>query len=322
MRYPIGDLGTKEEYTKLWYSAQEFGATTTYGFHEGVDFNLKSGGDTDLGQTLHAVSDGKIVYYHEGSHPTTGFGKHMVLQCETIKGTRWYHYCHCSEITASMKDVKMGDVIGKLGKSGTTSAHLHFAVFKVDPKTLTKGIDTIAKTTSDLNSWWENPFETLDIIVVPVDSGIPQYLKTLAQEAGLDINNESQVRAFWEKAVKYDNDTKDLRSNLVSVNEALAQKSTELANEIDKVDDLKRTIDQLQEKLNQVGSAKDTAISEATKFELLCKTYNQENIDLISQNKQLQAKVDELIKTSIDGLGWRELMSLAFRRMWASKKGA
>jgi hypothetical protein len=151
--------------------------------------------------------------------------------------------------------------------------------------------------------------------------GIPAFLKTLAQEAGLDINNESQFRAFWEKAKKYDEDTKTLRGQLVSVNEALAEKSTELANEIDKVDDLKRTIDQLQEKLNQVGSAKDTAISEATKFELLCKTYNQENIDLISQNKQLQAKVDELIKTSIEGLGWRELMSLAFKRMWIAKRG-
>jgi hypothetical protein len=152
--------------------------------------------------------------------------------------------------------------------------------------------------------------------------GIPQYISTLAQEAGLDINNESQFRTFWDKAVKYDNDTKDLRSQLVSVNEALGEKSTELANEIAKVDELKRTIDQLQEKLNQVGSAKDTAVGESTKAKLLVETLEESNKQYSKDNITLQAKVDELIKTSIDGLTWKELMSLAFRRMWASKKGA
>lgn len=52
MRYPVGQSGTREEYDKLWYSAQGFGAKTSYGFHEGEDFNLKTGGDTDLGQPL------------------------------------------------------------------------------------------------------------------------------------------------------------------------------------------------------------------------------------------------------------------------------
>ena len=138
-----------------WYIAQGFGVKTSYGVHEGLDINLKTGGDSDLGQDLLAVADGKIVYYHNLSHPTTTFGRHMVLECQTSVGTRWYHYAHCQSITTQVKEVKEGEVIGKLGKSGTTIAHLHFSVFKVDPKSLYNGIDTIAKTAIELNNCWE-----------------------------------------------------------------------------------------------------------------------------------------------------------------------
>ena len=143
-----------------WYIAQGFGDKTSYGYHEAWDVNLLTGGNTDLGQDLLAVADGKISYYHN-SHSTTGFGRHMVLECKTSKGTRWYHYAHCLEITTTVKEVKQGDVIGKLGSTGNSVyAHLHFSVFKVDPSTLPKGIDSFAKTTTELNASWEK-FELL-----------------------------------------------------------------------------------------------------------------------------------------------------------------
>lgn len=159
MRYPTGS--SNKDFLDNWYDAQPFGSKTSYGYHEGHDYNQKTGGDTDLGQPLYAVADGKIVYYHNASHATTGFGRHMVLECMTSRGKRWYHYCHCQEMTSQVKDVKEGDVIGKLGKSGTTAAHLHFSVFKVDPSTLYKGIDSIAANSSNLNAWWEK-FELLN----------------------------------------------------------------------------------------------------------------------------------------------------------------
>lgn len=159
MRYPVG-LGTQQDFDKNWYIATEFGYPESYGFHEGQDINLRTGGDTDMGQPLYAVADGKIVYFHDNSHPTKNFGRHMVLECETSRGKRWYHYAHCQEITAEVKQVKQGDAIGKLGKSGTTYAHLHFAVYKVDPASLPSGIDSIAKTTAQLNTNWEK-FELL-----------------------------------------------------------------------------------------------------------------------------------------------------------------
>lgn len=160
MRYPLGT--SNQDFLNRFYNAQEFGKPTSYGFHDGEDYNTRTSGDSDLGEPLYAVADGKIVYYHNGSHPSTGFGRHMVLQCETPRGTRWYHYCHCLELTAQVKEVKEGEIIGKLGKSGTTVAHLHFSVFKVDPSSLYKGIDSIAKTQADLNAYWEK-FELLSM---------------------------------------------------------------------------------------------------------------------------------------------------------------
>lgn len=256
MRYPVGQLGTKEEFEKFWYSAQRFGEKTSYGFHEGEDFNLKTGGDSDLGQPLYAVANGKVKYYHEGSHPTTGFGKHMVLECNTPFGTRWYHYAHCEEITNKTKDVSEGEVIGKLGKSGTTYAHLHFAVFKVDPPTLRNGIDTIAKTQDELNKWWENPFLTLNS-QPQVGKEIPIWLITLLQEFGLTIEQEAEIRVLLEKARKYDQEILSLQEQLKSANETLSEKSIEVSDLITKNQNLQGKIDALEEQLGRTQVERD-----------------------------------------------------------------
>lgn len=208
MRYPV------DNWSK-WYNAQPFGTPTSYGYHEGDDLNLSTGGDTDLGQPLYAVAMGKIVYFHNNSHPTTGFGRHMVLQVETSIGRRWYHYAHCDSITAETKEVPEGTKIGVLGKSGTTSAHLHFAVFKVDPSTLYNGIDSIAKTTTNLNAWWEK-FKLLDSPVpVPPEGDMSQLLtflgvtsetdaiKKIAEHLGPDQNTVTDVsRCEWGDETK------------------------------------------------------------------------------------------------------------------------
>lgn len=256
MRYPVSASGTKEEFDKFWYSAQKFGEKTSYGFHEGEDFNLKTGGNTDLGQPLYAVANGKIKYYHDGSHPTTGFGKHMVLECQTPFGTRWYHYAHCEEITNKVKDVSEGEVVGKLGKSGTTYAHLHFAVFKTDPSTLRNGIDTIAKTEDELNKWWENPLLTLNS-QPQVGKEIPVWLTTILTEFGLTIEQEPQIRQLFEKARKYDQEILSLQEQLKSANETLSEKSIEVSDLITKTQNLQGKIDALEEQLGKTQIERD-----------------------------------------------------------------
>jgi murein DD-endopeptidase MepM/ murein hydrolase activator NlpD len=154
---------SRESYQNDWYLAQGFGAVTTYGRHEGIDLNLKTGGDSDLGQPLYAVANGQVVYYHRNSHPTTGFGRHLVIRIDGPWGTRWCHYCHMedADFLGSSQTVTEGQMVGRLGKSGNSpSAHLHFAILKVDPAT--SGIDNIANNETELNQVWEDPISFIN----------------------------------------------------------------------------------------------------------------------------------------------------------------
>lgn len=155
MRYPVTETGSKIDFEKDWYIAQNFGNPTDYGFHEGVDINLKTGGDTDLGQEVRAIANGKIIYYHFTSHPTTGFGRHLVYQIDGPWGRRWVHCCHLSDLDFknSVQNVTEGQIIGRIGKSGTFYAHLHFSILKTNPT----NIDNIANSIAELNQNWEEP---------------------------------------------------------------------------------------------------------------------------------------------------------------------
>jgi murein DD-endopeptidase MepM/ murein hydrolase activator NlpD len=159
MRYPVGITGSRQEFEQYWYIAQDFGVRTDYGYHEGVDINLKTGGNTDLGQALLAIANGRIVYYHYGSHPSLNFGRHIAIRIDGPWGSRWVHYAHCdsADFLNVAQNVSEGQMIARLGNSGnSTLAHLHFSIFKVDPSTI-GGIDKVARTLTELNSWWENP---------------------------------------------------------------------------------------------------------------------------------------------------------------------
>lgn len=161
MKYPVGN-GSKEDFYKNWYLADTFGTDRDTYFHNGVDINLRTGGDSDLGEPIIACLPGKLVYYHQASHPGSGYGIHHVYEVETPKGTRWIHNAHMQWIIHDQTELSEGQEIGAIGKSGTGYAHLHFSIFKVDPKTLDRGIDTIAKTRQQLSDWWEDPIAFLE----------------------------------------------------------------------------------------------------------------------------------------------------------------
>jgi archaellum component FlaC len=314
MRLPIGKLGTKDEYDKLWYSAQDFGAVTSYGYHDGLDFNLKSGGDTDLGEPLYAVGNGKIVYYHNATHATTNFGRHMVLECDTPKGKRWFHYAHCQEITASVKDVREGEIIGKLGKSGTIYAHLHFSVFKVDPKNLRNGIDTIAKTTKELNDWWESPFDVL--YTQPVVDNVPQWFKTLLQESGLSLEKEGDFRAFWEKSKKYDNEVPSLLEQVKSANEQLADKSLEVSRLTTQNEKFSSRVDELEKLYTDVKNEKDIFEWQAKTLSLKVEELEKGILDRENKLEALRIDYSALLSDYTDALNWYQLITLGIRKIF------
>lgn len=190
MKYPVHSFKEK------WYNAQGFGVKTSYGYHEGDDLNLKTGGDSDLGQELLAVADGEITSVHSHTGIPT-FGNHLHLKINTPFGERWVHYAHCQDILVPEgAKVMEGQLIAHVGKSGTTLAHLHFAI-----KNQPTGIDGIAKTQDDLLKW-EDPILFID--------------KCIAKEK--EVLNEQALK----------DKVSDLETKVASLNQAMAEKSLEV----------------------------------------------------------------------------------------------
>ncbi len=199
MIYPIG-LGTKEDLDAKWYvpDGGEFGYNRGTYFHSGTDLNLKTGGNTDLGEPIRAIVSGKLVYYHFASHPTTNFGRHNVYRIDGPWGTRWIGSCHCQDkdFMGVVKDVAEGDLIARIGNSGTKYSHLHLKCFKVDPSGLDKGIDTVAKTKIQLDTWFEDPLSFIEKwINFETEQNMPNWLRTMYLELGIDIAKpEGEIR--------------------------------------------------------------------------------------------------------------------------------
>jgi murein DD-endopeptidase MepM/ murein hydrolase activator NlpD len=68
--FPFGDPDGKGSYTdkatgksyKGWYIATRFGENYSMGIHTGEDWNGSGGGNTDLGQDVFAVANGRVVF--------------------------------------------------------------------------------------------------------------------------------------------------------------------------------------------------------------------------------------------------------------------
>ena len=97
------------------------------GFHSGIDI------DANYGQKIVATADGKVTKASWHS----SYGKTVVIKHENGYETL---FGHLSNISVKEDDtVKVGDVIGKAGSTGTsTGTHLHYEVVKdgkrVNPK--------------------------------------------------------------------------------------------------------------------------------------------------------------------------------------------
>jgi murein DD-endopeptidase MepM/ murein hydrolase activator NlpD len=219
----------KDSYQNDWYIAQGFGNATTYGRHEGIDLNLKTGGDSDLGQPLYALSNGQIVYYHYGSHPSSGFGRHLVVRIDGAWGTRWCMYSHCGEsgFLNSVQNVTEGQKIAELGKSGNSpSAHLHFSIWKVDPST-NGGIDSFAHNDTELNQKWENPIDFINKWTQPIAQPIVITDQTLIPIGGSYGSPElQQVRSML---VAKDNDINDKNNEISNLKNKIQNAKNALA---------------------------------------------------------------------------------------------
>lgn len=107
-----------------YYDAQHFGANR----HLGEDWNGKGGGNTDLGDPIYAIANGKVSFAKDVKG---GWGNVIRIVHNLESGERVESlYAHCDEIFVEEGEVvKKGHKIGTIGTAdGLYLAHLHFEI--------------------------------------------------------------------------------------------------------------------------------------------------------------------------------------------------
>lgn len=100
-------------------------------WHPGEDWNGRGGGDSDLGDPIYAISNGKVIDF--GSYST--WGNIVLLEHVLPDNSRvWTQYAHLQKIMVSQmgQKVNRGQQIGTMGKGDRDRypAHLHFEIRK------------------------------------------------------------------------------------------------------------------------------------------------------------------------------------------------
>lgn len=139
-------------------------------WHPGEDWNGRGGGDTDLGDPVYAVSNGKVV---EFGHYSV-WGNVILLEHALPDNSRvWSQYAHLQTILVNKVGQKItrGQQIGTIGKGDKDRyvAHLHFEIRK---KRLP--INNWSPMTKDKNAVLENYYSPSDFIKTHRHLEIPQ----------------------------------------------------------------------------------------------------------------------------------------------------
>jgi hypothetical protein len=132
--YPVGPRGAEDVFqtNKIDTVLVDDGYHQSLGYwHPGEDWNGRGGGDTDLGDPIYAISNGKVL---EFGHYSV-WGNIVLLEHALPDGTRvWSQYAHLDRIMVSQvgQKVDRGDQIGTMGKGDKNRylAHLHFEIRK------------------------------------------------------------------------------------------------------------------------------------------------------------------------------------------------
>ncbi len=115
--FPVGKPDAKGYYNALKYREND---------HLGNDWNAVTGGNTDIGDPIYAIANGKVTYAQDHG---SGWGNviritHRLPNSSFVESL----YAHCDEILVSTDSIlKRGDQIGTIGTAnGAYLAHLHF----------------------------------------------------------------------------------------------------------------------------------------------------------------------------------------------------
>lgn len=122
--YPVSEtdyITEKNDWRDDWHNARDFGEEK----HLGEDWNKKTGGNTDCGEPVFAISDGKITFAEDAG---AGWGNVVIIEHTAPDGTKLQSlYGHLESITKTQGEVKRREQIGTIGSAnGRYMCHLHF----------------------------------------------------------------------------------------------------------------------------------------------------------------------------------------------------
>jgi murein DD-endopeptidase MepM/ murein hydrolase activator NlpD len=135
--FPIGDPDAEGIYTDKatgkqhngWYVATRFAEEYSLGIHPGEDWNGAGGGDTDLGQDVYAVANGRVVF---AAHCGRLWGNVIIIEHTFYENHEKRKirslYAHLLEIKVQKgQDVRRRQLIATIGQDPDKlfKAHLH-----------------------------------------------------------------------------------------------------------------------------------------------------------------------------------------------------
>lgn len=135
--FPIGDVNGQGSYTDLasgvvhngWYVATQFNEQYSLGIHTGEDWNGSGGGSTDLGQPVHAVANGRVVF---AEHCGRLWGNVVIIEHHFYENNERHKilslYAHLNEIkVAQGEKIQRRQVVATVGQDPEKlfSPHLH-----------------------------------------------------------------------------------------------------------------------------------------------------------------------------------------------------
>lgn len=135
--FPFGDGEGGGSYTDIatgkrydgWYKATRFAESYSLGIHTGEDWNGAGGGNTDLGQPVYAVANGRVVFAEDCGRL---WGNVVVLEHVFYENDERHEirslYAHLNEIKVSAGDeVRRRQLIATVGQDPEKlfGAHLH-----------------------------------------------------------------------------------------------------------------------------------------------------------------------------------------------------
>ncbi|MEM7343501.1 MAG: peptidoglycan DD-metalloendopeptidase family protein [Chloroflexota bacterium] len=139
--YPVGPRGAEVDVFKTYKIDTELvdpAYFKSFGvWHPGEDWNGRGGGDSDLGDPIYAISNGRVA---ELGYFPPSWGNIVLIEHALPDGTKfWSQYAHLERMFVTQgQTIKRGDRIGTMGKGAKTDkypqgrwiAHLHFEIRK------------------------------------------------------------------------------------------------------------------------------------------------------------------------------------------------